>query len=163
MRVPLIIVLGAVTIAACDAGSRTLGPEPLGIRAAVTENTFTPLSLLFGNRCTGEIFLVTGKIHEVRTVTVDKHGGVHQTVHVNFQSASGVSQTTGVRYRVISTQAISANNAGSLPFEQTVQVIFKLVGSGPGSNHTFRIKAHVTVDANGKVAVSFSETEVICQ
>jgi len=163
MKAPLIAVLTAVALAGCDATSRPVGPSPLGLTAAVTQQAFDPLALLFLNNCTGDIFLVTGTVHVLRTQTFDQDGGIHQTVHVNFQSASGVSQTTGTRYSVISTQAISVNSAGPLPIERTVQVIVKLVGSGPDNNRTLRTKMHLTVDANGQVAVSFSENEVTCQ
>jgi len=163
MKAPLIATLTAVALAGCDASSRTIGPSPIGLNAAVTQHTFTPLSLRFLNGCTGEIFLVTGTVHALRTLTRDQDGGFHATVHVNFQSVSGESLTTGILYQVISNQEISLNNGGPLPFERTTQVIVKLVGSGPDDNRTLRTMMHLTVDANGEVAVSFSESEVVCQ
>jgi hypothetical protein len=102
-------------------------------------------------------------VHSLRTLTVDESGGVHQHIEVNFQNASGVSQTTGIRYRVISTQTTAVSNPVGSAFVRTTQVIVKLVGSGPEDNRTFRVTTHVTVDANGEVAVSFSDMEVACQ
>jgi len=162
MRAPLIAALTAVALAGCDADSRASGPTPIGLNASLTEQTFTPLSLVFLNNCTGDIFLVTGTVHVVQTSTSAGAGGRHATLHVNFQSANGVSLTTGIQYQVISTQAISVNIASPLPFEQTVQVIVKLVGSGPEDNFSLQIQIHVTVNANGEVAVSFSDNQVVC-
>lgn len=165
MRVPYMAGLSVVAFAGCDAATPTTGPSPHAPHAAVVQQTLMPLALNFGNACVVpvDVFLVTGAVHVVRTLTRDEAGGVHQTVHVNFQSASGTSLTTRIQYRVISTQAISVNNAGPLPFERTVQVIVKLVGSGPDANRTLRTQMHVTVNGNGEVTISFSDNEVICQ
>jgi hypothetical protein len=163
MKRDLMTPLLIAALVGCDGGAPALAGPPIGVNAAVTQQSFTPLSLVFLNTCNGDLFHVTGTVHDVRTVTYDKAGGVHQTVHVNFQWASGVSQLTGIRYKVVSTQAVSVNNPGGLPFEQTTQVIVKLVGSGPDDNSTFRIRMHLTVNAEGEVTVSFSESEAVCR
>ena len=166
-RVAAFVAIATVTLTACDVAAPTaplLDPTAARVAAAQISNEFQPLELLYGNACTGAVFLVTGRIHLVRTVTTDADGGYHATVHVNFQNASGIDQVSGVKYRVISTQAASFNVSapGGGRVESTSQTVFKLVGQGPLNNFTFRTQSHLTVNANGMMTVSFSDTERSC-
>jgi hypothetical protein len=162
MKALLVSALTAISLAGCDATSRTVGPGPISLNASVVEQQFTPLDLYFINNCTGDVFLVTGTIHVVLTETVAIGGRFQRGAHVNFQSAGGEDLTTGVRYRVISNQELT-RTYGGLASERTTQLIIKLVGSGPTDNYSARTLAHVTVNANGQVTASFDEGEVVCQ
>lgn len=162
MKAPLLTAFIAVALAGCDAGTRTAGPAPIELNAALTEQSQTPIALDFVNSCTGDRFLVTGTVHVVATHTLPKSGGANGGLHINFQAASGEDLTTGTRYQVISNQEIIGTYSGELRYEQTLQLLVKLVGSGPGDNYTFRTRMHVTLTANGAIAVSFSDSEALC-
>lgn len=156
--------VAALILAACDTPAPTAPRDPGGARlgAAVVSNATQPLAWLFGNPCTGGPFFVTGTVHIVQTSTRDASGGFHSTITVNFQNASGEDQANGVKYRVISTQAASFNATGSGQVELTGQSTFKLVGQGPLNDYTFRVRSHLTINANGTVAVQFYEPEWSC-
>jgi hypothetical protein len=154
--------IAALTLAACEASVPTTAPlEPGGARvtAAVLDNAFIPFNLPYFNSCTGRTLIITGTLHVIFSATTDANGGYHQTSASNFQNMNGVDTETGIQYRVISTRVFTSNANGTGQEEDTAQIIGKLVGQGPFNNTTFRVKAKLTVNANGAVTASFSEEE----
>lgn len=127
---------------------------PMGVALAEATTTTTITRVPFGftplqNPCTGETLDITGTTQILTHTTIDATGAAHAKFHFNAQGVSGVSQTTGVTYRLIDT-VNTATYDGPLPAVGTALSAFRLVGPGPGNDQVLRFQLHFTINAAGE-------------
>jgi hypothetical protein len=136
-------------------------------QAAVVTNTSIPINLVVFVPCAnggaGEFIQLSGFLHVQSSVTADKNGGIHFSVHFNPQGVTGAGLTTGDRYSGtgLTREDFSATSSG------VVQVSFvnrfDLIGQGPDNNFSIHETGHLTVLPDGTVTVNFDNFSTICK
>ncbi|WP_433320721.1 hypothetical protein [Micromonospora chersina] len=144
------------------------GPTPAYAAETTTRILRAPLDLSVVLPCAngglGEVVNFDGTFSEVYHVTVDEAGGFHVHIVETQSSVHGVGVTTGDRY--VSTRVnLFAYNQGSggLPITSTQQLVFRIVGPGPGNDASLRITNHTTLNADGTVTVAFDTFTAECE
>ena len=112
------------------------------------------------NDCTGEVFPATGSVYTVVGVTEDGTGGLHGVVHQNIRFA-GTSETTGVQY--VGTQIFNKTFNLEPGEEQTVLLMFTLIGQGDVPNEKSTYQFHITLLADGTVTSYIDDFHILCQ
>lgn len=130
------------------------------IRVPVDMSLFVPCA----NGGAGEVVTFTGTIFSVTHVTFDDAGGFHVDSHESEQGVAGVGATTGDRYQSIFVNLFNYNQASdSLPLTSSQELVYHVIGQGPGNDALIRITNHTTINANGTVTVAFDRLTVECQ
>ena len=112
------------------------------------------------NDCTGEVFIGTGTVNTVVSVTDDGAGGVHETVHQSLIFA-GTSETTGVRY--VGNQIFNDEFNGKIGEEHTIVFMFTLIGKGSVPNEKSTFQFHITVLPDLTVTSYIDDFHILCQ
>ena len=112
------------------------------------------------NQCTDEWISVNGTIHYNIQLVIDSAGGQHWKSNANH-NLTGVTGD-GRKYQVISTFTMHHNEKDESVNEWTFINTSRLISQGKEINAIFKIRNHVTVNANGDITVSFSEIEIVC-
>ena len=116
----------------------------------------------FTNQCPGgEDMLLNGSVHLIIHTTQDAQGGMHEAIR---QSGvfSAIGLTTGTKYVWIQIAGAAVNQHGVAPFEFTQTVSDRIVGRGPNNGQLLKHVAHVTINANGELSVSFERLTSEC-
>lgn len=144
------------------------GPAPAHAAETTTRILRAPLGLSVVLPCAnggvGEVVDFAGTISELYHVTVDETGGFHVHLVETQSSVRGTGETTGDRY--VSTRVnlfVYNQGSGSLPITSTQQLVFRIIGPGPGNDATLRITNHTTVNADGSVTVAFDTYTAACE
>lgn len=156
LLVVLVMVAAALVVPATKATA-----EPIVLDRHV------PFSFSAINPCTGEVFTGSGFFHLKITLTLAPN--FHISVEENFESAQGTT-ASGVRYVVpaqVATHTIIDSDFAPVTstFEEMLQFI-RQADDGTfvlGDDFFVRIKAHITVNANGDVTASFSDFTITCR
>jgi len=113
------------------------------------------------NQGNGEWILCEGEIHYNVQFVLDNAGGAHWR-WCRSHNLRGVGLTTGAKYQVVSTETQHYNSrAGGFPYEWTFVNTSPLISQGEVTNMIFTIRNQVTINANGEITVSFSETSIV--
>jgi hypothetical protein len=153
------LVLGAAALAMVGG----IGVRPA--RAAVTTNVVIPIDIGFFVACAApgveDIVDMSGSVHLLASVTLDNSGGAHADFHSNWANASGVGETTGLRYRGVWTN----NRSDNVKVGETATSISRInmVGLGTAGNLSVTVIQHTTVNANGTVTASFDKFVAECK
>ena len=110
----------------------------------------------------GEVVDLSGDLHSLITLTVN---GNNFTMKMHFQpqGISGTGETTGLKYQATGvTQQTTNGSFVNGQFNTTFINRFDIIGQGPGNNFRVRETAHITVNANGTVTVSFDNFVIEC-
>ena len=83
------------------------------------------------------------------------------TLHENFQDVSGVSLTTGTQYH-LTTNVNQELNFTSGALDITVAQNMNLVSQGAAPNYDVQSLLHITINADGSLAVDHSQFRVSC-
>jgi hypothetical protein len=84
-------------------------------------------------------------------------------MHLDFQGFKGTGVTTGSEYVSQQTTNFTFNfPASTLGSEQTITVMFNLIGQGQAPNEVLKGTFHVTVDASGNVTSFVDDFRVKC-
>jgi hypothetical protein len=135
-----------------------------GTAQGATTQVSYPFSGLFINTCTGESIQFDGFLHDVIRVDQDATGSYHIHAQTNGQGLQGVGLTSGVRYSIAAASHNDANfDPTNVPFAATTTQTFNLISAGSGDNATLTILQHLTINANGEVAVFFSDATIACR
>lgn len=112
----------------------------------------------------GEDVLLEGNLHVLLHLTDDSNGGFHGKMKNQPQGVRGYGALTGDMYQGngVTQQTISIGS-GSLPFTTTFVSNFLIIGQGSGNNYLAHTRYHLTVNANGDVAVEIDEVMVDCK
>lgn len=89
-------------------------------------------------------------------------GNVHVAMHINPKSVSGSGLSTGLGYRLTGGQQFVLTDHGD-GSNSTFILRFNVIGQEPGNNFTIHETGHTTVNANGEVTVTFSNTSIECR
>ncbi|MEU9828029.1 hypothetical protein [Micromonospora chersina] len=144
------------------------GPTPAYAAETTTRILRVPMDLSVVLPCAngglGEVVNFDGTYSEVYHVTVDETGGFHVHIVETQSSVHGVGAETGDRY--VSTRVnlfVYNQGSGGLPITSTQQLVFGIVGPGPGNDASLRITNHTTLNADGTVTVAFDTFTAECE
>jgi hypothetical protein len=122
--------------------------------AAVSVSRF-PISFTVFDPCTNELVDLSGM---AMTVLETTPGDNHFFFHSNDIGVTGIGQTTGARYVEVATISIVLQGNfvnGQFVEQQTIRNL-RLITAGGGNNAVaFNVTYHLTINANGDVAVEF--------
>lgn len=123
-------------------------------QAAVSVTRF-PISFTLFNPCTNEFVDLNGiGLGVIDTSPEDNHFFFHAT----DIGVTGIGQTTGARYVEVATISIVLQGSfvnGQFVEQQTIRNL-RLITAGGGNNAVaFNITYHLTINADGDVAVEF--------
>jgi hypothetical protein len=152
------LLAGALGLGCADEPTQPSDQQPMQrAGAVVAQNRIHVVDAIY-NTCTGEEIPTTGFIHETFTVTETATGIIHLVAHVNVH-AVGTSPTTGETFVVEDVFNATFPDASDLR-EGNDQIILQLISKGSSPNQlTFRVKYHLTFNANGTITSSFDEVQ----
>jgi len=117
---------------------------------------YEPAGVSMFNSCTKEYINFTGSIHiHIRGVISDNK--ITWLGHYDVQNLKGVGQITGTRY--VTTETFNFSNTSDFNTESVVynqRYSLHYISLGKESNFTLVNNWHLTINANGDVAVFFS-------
>lgn len=135
-------------------------------KAAVEENSFIDYSGKTGyipcvNGGEGEMMMYEGGVHTLITRTRDRSGGFHAQMLMQAQGLQGLGLTTGENYHAAGTYMVHWN--ARIGETYTFSNRFRFIGQGTGTVVWVRQFYHITVLANGEVAVEHRFSEEDCR
>ncbi len=119
------------------------------------------------NECEGlEPIRLSGVAHFVVRVIVDESHGeldIHDVEHTNWERVRGVGQVTGASYVVRETfnNVLERKDPGAN--EYTIVFKLSIIGRGVVDNYLYRARAHMTLNANDDVTVTFLNSGATCR
>ena len=129
-------------------------------QAAVVENSWSPIDMIFYNDCTGEDVEFHGDIHEVYSVTVDGNGGFHVSYKINYAEATGTGLSSGDHYQVSGTYADNFNMIPGVVYTEVHHG--QIIRPGKGGNGLFHFTYHYTINANGELTSYVDKVDITC-
>jgi hypothetical protein len=111
------------------------------------------------NPCNGETVTFNGIDHFTASVTFDDAGGFHSVAHDNIH----VTATGSLGNSYEGNQEVTSTFNGRVAVEQTFGLTFSEISQGSAPNFEVHMLQHITVNANGKVAVFFSNFSSNCR
>jgi hypothetical protein len=142
---------------------------PLGFGAAITSTVSTsfPIDIRVFIPCaaggTGEVVDLSGSLHAVFSTTVNGNN-VHFHVLFDPQGATGVGETTGVKYQGTGETRFDLNaDVVAFPLVVTFVNNFKIIGQGPNNNLLVHENFHVTINADGTLTAFLDNFSFTCQ
>ena len=113
--------------------------------------------------------MLNGSLHTVTALRTDAQGGFHVTLQANLAGMSGVGTSTGDVYRLTDTAGDFGGRfsayfppGSTAPRMVTQSGDVRFISEGSGANLLVRTTFHITIDANGDVAVSRPILEESC-
>lgn len=146
---------------------------PLYAKASVSINQQIPFSGGFIDPCgSGDFVAESGNLHVVATLTTDSAGGLHGKVSFNLDNYSAVDTVTGTKYQEHENGQgllpsgpffFNFNNSAGGTVEFTQNIALGLEAQGSGRMFDVKIKLHMTVNANGSITATVSDTNAACK
>jgi hypothetical protein len=163
-------IVAALLLAACAQSERAptaplpllgLGNDPDRIR--IRDQRREPFTLTVVG-CLDAPIVVTGSVNYILQAQDNPADNVHFRLHTNLQGVSGVSATTGTRYRLAETFNATYNYVflESPRFETTQIFRYRLIGDRPRNNSWVNISLHTTITPDGRISSTRSEAEAGC-
>ena len=110
----------------------------------------------------GEVVDLSGDLHSLITLTINNNNFTMK-MHFQPQGISGTGETTGLSYQATGvTQQTTNGSFVNGQFNTTFINRFDIIGQGSGNNFRVRETAHITVNANGTVTVTFDNFVIEC-
>jgi hypothetical protein len=142
----ILSLAAALGLAALAAGSQAAN--------GVSVDRF-PVSFTLFNPCTNELVDLSGMAVTVLDTTPEDD---HFHFHSNDIGVKGIGQTTGARYVEVAAISIVLQGEfvnGQFVEQNTIRNL-RLITAGGGNNAVaFNITYHLTINANGEVAIEF--------
>ncbi|GAB4117244.1 MAG: hypothetical protein Kow00103_13730 [Candidatus Caldatribacteriota bacterium] len=114
------------------------------------------------NQCTGDWIVVSGVVHYNIELINDGGEGNHWKYHANHNLTG--SDQEGNKYQVISNVRQHYNSKDvEFPYEWSFVNTSPLISQGKVQNMFFKIRNQITINANGEITVSFSESWIECK
>jgi hypothetical protein len=146
---PGILLLAALLASAAPAGAQSQAGREYDLDQTI------PISGISANPNNGEQIGYSGALRIAGHLSVDSQGGVHFRYH-SIGRADGVGLTTGCAYELIEIISDSEYaDSDSLPLTSTGLRVFNVISHGPTPNFQLFTLFHLTLNANGQVAVFF--------
>ena len=139
----------------------------LPISAAVVTNDKTDLTLAVFIPCAdggnGEVVNLSGPLHTLVSFTINGNN-VSGYFHFQPQGITGTGETTGAKYQATgitqeSFKSSLQNGQANLTFVNN----FRIIGPGPGNNFLIHESFHMTINADGTLAVFHDNFSVDCK
>lgn len=136
---------------------------PSALRAEHSADRFTaPFVFYDVNPCDQDTVELTGEILVMEDVTVDAAGGEHPGLRIVPRGVRGEGQS-GTVYQAVGGAGERVNiGAGGVPLTATFTSSFLLISQGGASDFIVIAVGHLTIDANGEVAVDFFREQAKC-
>jgi hypothetical protein len=122
------------------------------------------------NNGEGEFIQFTGSFKEVVHITTNRGccegGGAQHFIDNGTIHAEGVGLSTGTIYRLNNNQAFRVQGESPTePFPATLQFIVTrpFIVNGQGVVAVFKLRQHLTINANGEVTVDSFDIELACK
>ena len=149
----LLVVVGVALVAALVSVTGAVAANQTNVRVELTSTEFNP--------CTSEWVDLDVTVHVVLNLTVGRQN-VSGTFHLDLH-AQGIGQSSGAHYAgsEVDQDSFKASFVNGQA-NATDLVTFRLTRAGGANNWTIRGVAHVGVNANGDVAVSFGDLSESC-
>jgi hypothetical protein len=139
--------------------------QPAAVIAALEYNERVPLHDDF-DACTGERILIDGVQHVVGRFTEDAAGHLHFGFTRNTYGI-GIGQASGAVYRLIdavSRASLEVPASGVITLTEEYQSRLLRQGeSAPNDDSLIHFLSHITINANGDVAVSVEIRDAVCR
>jgi hypothetical protein len=134
-------------------------------QAAVQVNVSVPIEQTVFIPCAngglGEDVVLVGPLHVLMTLTVNQAGGFSMKTSFQPQGVVGIGMITGDIYHA--TGLTHDQTSGALGGEYTYVNNFRIIGPGPGNNYLVHETYHITINANGQVAVEVDNFSSDCK
>jgi hypothetical protein len=98
---------------------------------------------------TAESITLSGSLHSIETTTTDSAGGLHVTIHANFQDVTAVGLTTGWNYQLQEEQQVSFNLTAGVAQEGTAEATVHIIGQGSIADYKLHAQTKFNFDVNG--------------
>jgi hypothetical protein len=155
-----ILLAAAVGGLVCIAFVARAGTASASAFTVTSNNTF-PISLTIA--ACGNVFTVSGDLHDLFHVTIDDTGGIHLDAHDNPQGISG-SDSAGNKYQGTGVTLSTFNESAAIfPLNETFVNNFRMIGQGTAPNFDVHENFHVTVNADGTVTSFHDNFSIVCQ
>jgi hypothetical protein len=134
---------------------------------AITTNDFVPFAQInfvpCANGGAGELVRISGTLHIQQHITINGNRANIKS-HFQPQGAGGTGLTTGDTYNATGVtqeqDSIPLTNGAA---EFTFINNFRLIGQGPDNNLLVHQTIHVTINANGDVTSTVTDTSIECR
>jgi hypothetical protein len=155
-----VLVTATALLAACDQSPTQPGSSPFGSAPpfVLLGNVRVPISATL-TTCDNDVVELSGVGHFHNTSTVAPDGSLHITNHVNV-SGRGTA-ASGARYLVNESNHLILN-LRAVPGEITEVEHLTLIGQGGAQNLLVDGLFHITVNAQGVLAVAIDKLQVVC-
>jgi hypothetical protein len=127
------------------------------VKSPISITVFVPCA----NGGAGENVTLTGNLHVEIQFNFNSSGGGNFHVLFNPQGISGTGSVTGAKYQGTGMTQFDASFTSAV--ETKFNNRFDIIGQGPGNNFEVHETAHLTINANGTVTVSFDNFSVVCK
>jgi hypothetical protein len=138
-------------------------PAAASAQAAPEHTTFRfPFEFSGSNPCSGELVVFNGTFSGNVTSFADSSGQIHFTAH-QLLTAQGQG-ASGNHYSFSDTLNTSVTFApDSAPFVLTQTLVDHVIAQGKAPNFVLHTTIHMTINANGEVTASTSESSAECR
>jgi len=135
--------------------------SPANAANSTTRILRVPLNLSLFLPCADEVVNLTGTFIDLFHVTFDQDGAIHLHLLETQSSVAGFGETTGDRY--VSTRVNIFNFSDATALTSTQEMVFHVIGQGPGNDALIRLTNHSTLNADGTLTVAFDNLSVECE
>jgi hypothetical protein len=160
MRTSAWLALATAFTMACDSAGNPMEPAPtLSVIKTPVDETITVLE----PTCAGEWIELHLRQQVITQVSIDAAGGLHVHTVINDKGTTALGLTSGTTYHQTGATIEAQNSSGLAPLTITRFNALNLVSEGAAPNLLVQQLFHVTIDANGAVAVFNDVTSIVCQ
>jgi len=161
------LMAGAFLVLGCAGSDSPVAPAgPGGPALALITADHTVFSeavtVLLPNFCTGELVVLSGRVHVNTRTAEHSDGGFRSISHISFD-LSGFGVDTGDLYTLKETNTVVARLKADGKGETFTQVLrTRLRRQGQPTKATFVFQAHFVEHANGTRSVDRTESSIEC-
>lgn len=131
--------------------------------ATITNDQDVPISGSVPNPCTGNIDTFSGTEHLHESETFSPSGTVHADALLHISGLKLQDATVGQCSGQASDFESINTTTSSLPLTETAHMTIQFECSGPANNFSVDEQAHITINPDGTVTVSFDNFDIVCQ
>jgi len=152
MSRPYLVVLAAFALAACD---RPTAPVPRALKPGASvsfskanttkTNDWFDVSGFAVNDCNNDIVTLSGRAHEVFTVT-DNGTSLDFKVHINYDDLKGVGDPSGAQYHLNAAENVKEIDFSDFTYAGRIVLNEELVSQGSEPNLIIHITEYYSWD-----------------
>jgi hypothetical protein len=162
------LTLGIALTVACDSATTPseatladpqVNPPSYVVLKTPIEETVT----VFEPNCAGEMLELHIRQQAILHVIDDAAGGLHVHSVINDKGTTALGLTSGTTYHQVGATTETQNSRGLAPLTITRFNALNLISEGTAPNLLVQQLFHITINANGVVAVFTDVTAIVCQ